>query len=142
LRPNFSPAVAVDPSALPAVAHLNLGDTSRYRWCYAGSVIPSEYETQSDTLKEILSELFALLEAKKLIAPLFWQLLKDQGIASDENYQLTWPSRQSSNVKWRAARMRMECLLTPIQKKRQTKTIQTSGTQRSANPKKRNSGSR
>ena len=75
-------------------------------------------ETQSDTLKEILSELFALLEAQETNSAALLQLLKDQGIASDEKLSTYLDQAgRASNVKWRAARMRMEYLLTPIQKK-------------------------
>ncbi len=74
-------------------------------------------ETQSDTLKEILSELFALLEAQETTSAALLQLLKDQGIASDEKLSTYLDQAgRASNVKWRAARMRMEYLLTPIQK--------------------------
>jgi hypothetical protein len=74
-------------------------------------------ETQSDTLKEVLSELFALLEAQETSGAALLQLLKDQGIASDEKLSTYLDQAgRASNVKWRAARMRMEYLLTPIQK--------------------------
>src|SRR5258708_8657189 len=74
-------------------------------------------ETQSDTLKEVLSELFALLEAQETTSAALLQFLKDQGIASDEKLSSYLDQAgRASNVKWRAARMRMEYLLTPIQK--------------------------
>src|SRR6266478_4637704 len=74
-------------------------------------------ETQSDTLKEVLNELFALLGAQKTNSAALLQLLKDQGIASDEKLSTYLDQAgRASNVKWRAARMRMEYLLTPIQK--------------------------
>jgi hypothetical protein len=74
-------------------------------------------ETQSDTLKEVLSELFALLEAQETNSAALLQLLKDQGIASDEKLSTYLDqAARASNVKWRAARMRMEYLLTPTQK--------------------------
>ena len=74
-------------------------------------------ETQSDTLKEVLSELFALLEAQETSSAAVLQLLKDQGTVSDEKLSTYLDQAgRSSNVKWRAARMRMEYLLTPIQK--------------------------
>jgi len=74
-------------------------------------------ETQSDTLKEVLGELFALLEAQETNSAALLQLLKDQGIISDEKLSTYLDQAgRASNVKWRAARMRMEYLLTPIQK--------------------------
>ena len=76
-------------------------------------------ETQSDTLKEILSDLFALLEAQETNSTAVLQLLKDQGIASDEKLSTyLYQAGKASNVKWRA-RMRTEYLLTPIRKKLQ-----------------------
>ena len=74
-------------------------------------------ETQSDTLKEVLSELFALLEAQETNSAALLQFLKDEGIVSDEKLSTYLDQAgRASNVKWRAARMRMEYLLTPIQK--------------------------
>ena len=74
-------------------------------------------EIQPDTLKEVLSELFALLETQETNNTAVLQFLKDQGIASDEKLSTYLDQAgRASNVKWRAARMRMEYLLTPIQK--------------------------
>jgi len=85
-------------------------------------------ETQSDTLKEILSDLFALLEAQETNSTAVLQLLKDQGIASDEKLSTYLDQAgKASNVKWRAVRMRMEYLLTPIQK-------ETAGSDKSKQP--------
>jgi len=72
---------------------------------------------QPDTLKEVLGELFALLETQETNSTAVLQLLEDQGIASDEKLSTYLDQAgRASNVKWRAARMRMEYLLTPIQK--------------------------
>ena len=74
-------------------------------------------EMQPDSLKEVLSELFGLLETQETNSAAVLQLLKDQGIASDEKLSTYLDQAgRASNVKWRAARMRMEYLLTPIQK--------------------------
>ena len=79
-------------------------------------------ETQSDTLKEVLSELFALLETQETNSTAVLQLLKDQGIASDEKLSTYLDQAgRASNVKWRAARMRMEYLLTAVQKETEDK---------------------
>jgi hypothetical protein len=92
-------------------------------------------ETQSDTLKEILSELFALLETQETNSTAVLQLLKDQGIASDEKLSTYLDQAgKASNVKWRAARMRMEYLLTPIQK-------ETAGCDKSKQPEPKESQS-
>ena len=85
-------------------------------------------ETQSDTLKEVLSELFAILETQETNSTAVLQLLKDQGIASDEKLSTYLEQAgKASNVKWRAARMRMEYLLSPIQK-------ETAGSDKSKQP--------
>jgi len=73
-------------------------------------------ELQSDPLKEVLGELFALLEAQETQNAAVLQLLKDQGIATEEKLApYLEQAGNGSNVKWRAARKRMEYLLTPIQ---------------------------
>ena len=74
-------------------------------------------EIQQDSLKEVLSELFTLLEAQETNSVAVLQLLKDEGVASDEKLATYLDQAgRASNVKWRAARMRMEYLLTPVQK--------------------------
>jgi outer membrane biosynthesis protein TonB len=74
-------------------------------------------ETQPDAIKEVLSELFALLETQETNSTAVLHLLKDQGIASDEKLSTYLDQAgRASNVRWRAARMRMEYLLTPTQK--------------------------
>jgi hypothetical protein len=74
-------------------------------------------EVQTEPLKEILGELFALLEAQETQSVAVLQFLRDQGIATDEKLApYLEQAARASNVKWLAARMRMEHLLTPIQK--------------------------
>ena len=74
-------------------------------------------EVQTEPLKEILGELFALLEAHETHSMAVLQFLRDQGIATDEKLApyLELAGR-ASNIKWLAARKRMEYLLTTIQK--------------------------
>jgi hypothetical protein len=75
-------------------------------------------EVQTEPLKEILGELFALLEAQETHSVAVLQFLKDQGIATDEKLApYLEQAGRASNVKWLAARRRMEYLLTPIEKK-------------------------
>lgn len=74
-------------------------------------------EVQTESLKEILGELFTLLEAQETHSVAMLQFLKDQGIATEEKLApYLEQAGRASNVKWLAARMRMEHLLTPIQK--------------------------
>jgi hypothetical protein len=74
-------------------------------------------EVQTEALKEILGELFTLLEAQETHSVAILQFLKDQGIATDEKLaSYLEQAGRASNVKWLAARKRMEYLLTPIQK--------------------------
>jgi hypothetical protein len=74
-------------------------------------------EVQTEPLKEILAELFALLEAQETHSAAVLQFLNDQGIATDEKLApYLEKAGRASNVKWLAARKRMEYLLTPIQK--------------------------
>jgi len=74
-------------------------------------------EVQTEPLKEILGELFALLEAQESHSAAVLQFLRDQGIATDEKLApYLEQAGRASSVKWLAARKRMEYLLTPIQK--------------------------
>jgi hypothetical protein len=73
-------------------------------------------ELQADPLKEVLGELFSLLEDQETQSAAILQFLKDQGIATEEKLApYLEQAGNRSNVKWRAARKRMEFLLTPIQ---------------------------
>jgi hypothetical protein len=74
-------------------------------------------EVQTEPLKEILGELFALLEAQETHSMAVLQFLRDQGIATNEKLApYLEQAGRASNIKWLAARKRMEYLLTPIQK--------------------------
>jgi hypothetical protein len=74
-------------------------------------------EPQLDPVKEVLGELFNLLEAQETQSAAVLQFLKDQGIATEEKLApYLEQAGNGSSVKWRAARKRMEYLLTPIQK--------------------------
>jgi hypothetical protein len=74
-------------------------------------------EVQTESLKEILGELFTLLEAQETHSVAILQFLKDQGIATDEKLApYLEQAGRASNLKWLAAGIRMEHLLTPIQK--------------------------
>jgi hypothetical protein len=72
---------------------------------------------QTEPLKEILAELFSLLETLEANNTAVLRFLHDQGIATDEKLTpYLEQAGRASNVKWLAARKRMEHLLTPIQK--------------------------
>jgi hypothetical protein len=74
-------------------------------------------ETNPNQLKEILGELFSLLEAMETSNLAVLQFLKEKGIASEKEFaHFLEQAGNASSVKWRAARVRMEYLLTPIKK--------------------------
>ena len=79
-------------------------------------------ETDANPLKEVLDELFTLLETLETHSAAVLQFLKDQGITTDEKLApYLERAGNASNVKWRAARLRMEYLLSPIQKETKDK---------------------
>ena len=68
-----------------------------------------------ESLREIFDEVFALLESLETQDIAVLQFLKDEGIASDEKLApYLEQAGNASNVKWRAARARMDHLLAPI----------------------------
>jgi hypothetical protein len=73
-------------------------------------------EMNSTPLKEMLSELFTMLEALETQGAAVLLLMKDQGVTDQQLAPYLERSGNASNVKWRAARMRMEYLLSPIEK--------------------------
>lgn len=76
-------------------------------------------EPNVEPIKEILDELFSLLETFETQSIAIMQFLKDQGIATDEKLAPYLDSAgNASSVKWRAARARMQYLLSPIQKEK------------------------
>jgi hypothetical protein len=75
-------------------------------------------ETNPEPIKEILDELFSLLETLETQNLALAQFLKDQGIATDEKLAPYLDrAGNASSVKWRAARARMQYLLSPVAKK-------------------------
>ena len=74
-------------------------------------------ETNPEPIKEILDELFSLLETLETQSLALTQFLKDQGIAT-EGKLAPYLDRagNASSVKWRAARARMQYLLSPVKK--------------------------
>jgi hypothetical protein len=75
-------------------------------------------ETSPEPIKEILDELFSLLETLETQSLALRQFLKDQGIATDEKLAPYLDrAGNASSVKWRAARARMQYLLSPVAKK-------------------------
>jgi len=75
------------------------------------------HTVQTEPLKEILNELFSLLETLETNNAAILQFLREEGIASEEKLAPYFErAGRASNVKWLAARRRMEYLLTPIQK--------------------------
>jgi len=75
-------------------------------------------ENNPEPIKEILDELFSLLESLETQSLALTQFLKDQGIATDEKLAPYLDrAGNTSSVKWRAARARMQYLLSPLAKK-------------------------
>jgi hypothetical protein len=71
-----------------------------------------------EPIKEILDELFSLLETLETQSLALTQFLKDQGIATEEKLApYVDRAGNASSVKWRAARARMQYLLSPVAKK-------------------------
>jgi hypothetical protein len=74
-------------------------------------------ETNPEPIREILEELFSLLESLETRSQALTQFLKDQGIATDEKLAPYLDrAGNASSVKWRAARARMQYLLSPVAK--------------------------
>jgi hypothetical protein len=74
-------------------------------------------ETNPEPIKEIFDELFSLLESLETQSLALTQFLKDQGIATDEKLAPYLDrTGNASSVKWRAARARMQYLLSPVPK--------------------------
>jgi chemotaxis protein histidine kinase CheA len=74
-------------------------------------------ETNPEPIKEILDELFSLLESLETQSLALTQFLKDQGIVTDEKLAPYLDrAGNASSVKWRAARARMQYLLSPVPK--------------------------
>jgi chemotaxis protein histidine kinase CheA len=75
-------------------------------------------EKNLEPIEEILDELFSLLETLETQSLALTQFLKDQGIATDEKLAPYLDrAGNASSVKWRAARARMQYLLSPVAKK-------------------------
>jgi|HubBroStandDraft_4_1064222.scaffolds.fasta_scaffold54589_2 hypothetical protein len=75
-------------------------------------------ETNAEPIKEVLDDLFALLETLETQNIAVVQFLKDQGIATNETFApYLERAGAASSVKWRAARARMTFLLAPAPKK-------------------------
>ena len=74
-------------------------------------------EEKPNPLKELFDELFTLLENLETQNSAVLQFLKDQKVGTDKKLApYLERAGNASSVKWRAARVRMEYLLSPIQK--------------------------
>lgn len=76
--------------------------------------MPDAQET-TQPVEEIFDELFTLLEDLEVRSEAIAELLKTQGIATEEKLQpYLEQAGNAASVRWRAARARMEHLFTPI----------------------------
>jgi len=79
-------------------------------------------ETNTNPVKEVFGELFTLLERLETQSAAVLQFVKDQGTITDEKLAPYLESAGNScSVKWRAARLRMEYLLSPTENKTEDK---------------------
>ena len=75
-------------------------------------------EEKPNPLKEVFDELFTLLENLEAQNLAVLQFLKDQKVGTEKKLApYLERAGNASSVKWRAARVRMEYLLSPIEKK-------------------------
>lgn len=75
-----------------------------------------------DPIKQLFDDLFTLLEAQETQTIAVMELLRDAGIGSEEKMKpYLERAGNAASVKWRAARVRMEYLLTPVNKKEDEK---------------------
>jgi hypothetical protein len=71
-------------------------------------------EKDANPIKEVFDELFTLLETLETQNSAVLKFLKDQGIATEQKLAAYLEQAgNASSVKWRAARVRMEYLLSP-----------------------------
>jgi hypothetical protein len=76
--------------------------------------LDTEDEMELHTAEEILEELLPPLEALETQSGAVLQFLKEKGIATDEQLApFLEQARNASNVRWRAARLRINHLLAP-----------------------------
>jgi hypothetical protein len=93
-----------------------------------------QMELIANPVKEVLDELFTLLEGLETHSEAVLQFLKDQGITTEEKLApYLERAGNATSVKWRAARVRMEYLLSPIQKETKDKDAEKPKTEKVAN---------
>jgi hypothetical protein len=102
-----------EPALFPGARHFY------FPHCAARS---EQMETNTNPVKEVFGELFTLLERLETQSAAFLQFVKDQGMITDEKLAPYLESAgNSTSVKWRAARLRMEYLLSPTENKTEVK---------------------
>jgi hypothetical protein len=107
------PLAEWEPALFPGARH------SYFPHCPARS---EQMETNTNPVKEVFGELFTLLERLETQSAAVLQFVKDQGTITDEKLAPYLESAGNScSVKWRAARLRMEYLLSPTENKTEDK---------------------
>jgi hypothetical protein len=78
-------------------------------------LMTDQFDDKASRIKEVLNELFSLLEDLETRNEAIQEFLKAEGIATDEKLKPHFDQAgNAASVRWRAARVRMEHLFSPV----------------------------